>query len=152
MVGFLAQDVILYVNGKLVSFRDLHKSPYLCGLLASYYLKAIWWCIGYNVSSMVIYSVGTKYLEQLALNNSNIGQQEANLSLGIIFIHSSWLIKEIDASKNFTRILEKIAPKIGGPVLSLKGISILWRFSPYRPRRYMKPMRSRISNGEVLPR
>ena len=74
---------------------------------------------------MVIYSVDTKYLEQLALNNSNIGQQEANLSLGMFFIHSSLLIKEIDASKNFTQILEKIAPKIGGPVLSLKGISIL---------------------------
>ena len=79
----------------------------------------------HRIQRFVIYSVGTNYLEQLALNNSNIGQKETNLSLGIIFIHSSLLIKEIDASKNFTRFSEKIAPKIGGPVLSLKGISIL---------------------------
>ena len=107
-------------------------------LLGLYWLKAIWWCIGYNVSSMVIYSVFTKYLEQLA---SNIGRQEANLSSGKFFIHSSLLIKEIDPSKNFTRFLEKIAPKIGRPVLWLKRISILWWFSPYKPCRYMKPMR-----------
>ena len=68
---------------------------------------------------MVIYSVGTKYLVQLALNNSNIGRQDANLSFGKFFLPSSVLIKEIDASKNFARFLDKIAPKVGGTVLSV---------------------------------
>ena len=34
MVSFLAQDVVLYVNEKRVSFRDLHKSPYLLWLIS----------------------------------------------------------------------------------------------------------------------
>ena len=139
--------MVLYINGKLASFRDLHKNPYLCGLLGLYCLKAIWWRIGYEVSSVVIYSVGTKYLEQLALNNSNIGRQEANLSIfGKVFYTF------IFPYKGNEWFLEKIARKIGGPVLLLKRISIFLWFSQYRPRIYMKPMRTRISNGKVLPR
>ena len=69
---------------------------------------------------MVISKSYTAWVEQLVLNNSNTGRQEANLSSGKFFIDSSLLIKERDASRNFTRFLEKIPPKIEEPVLSLK--------------------------------
>ena len=61
-----------------------------------------------------------------------------------------FVYKRQRCQNNFARFLENMELKIGGPVLSLKRISILWWLILYKPQKYKKTIRACISKSEIL--
>ena len=122
-----------------------NKKPERCGF---YWRKGTCCLIGYNVSSVEKYSDGATCFERFELKISQISLTAANLSVS----HSCsflWFVETMWTLKNLKRIFDINAPKTKWMSFG-NSISVIWRFTPSIPQKYIILNNASISNLSVF--